>query len=71
MIIKGSHKIDIKSIKPGDTIKISIKKDTVVNSLYKHANEIGCKLILLNYGEFYFKDHRNIKREKIIDDLLE
>ena len=71
MVIKGINDVDIDKISPGDTVKIKIKSDKIVNSLYKHANNIGCKLILLNYGEFFFKDYRSSQREKIIDNLLE
>jgi len=70
MVINGVDKIDVNIISPGDTVKLKIKGTKIVESLYKHAQKIGCKLILTNYGEFYFKEYRSKEREKIINDLL-
>jgi hypothetical protein len=71
MTISGIDKIDIDSISPGDHIKLKIQKTHIVEQLLKHANSIGCKLIYLNYGEFFFKDFRSVERDRMIDDLLE
>jgi hypothetical protein len=62
--------IDISKISPGDKIEIKLNSNKIVNALIERASQIGCKLISLNYGEFYFKDVRPEEREKTIDYLL-
>lgn len=70
MTINGVDNIDIDSISPGDMIKLKIQRSDTVSLLLEHSKRIGCKLIYLNYGEYFFKDYRSIERERIIDSLL-
>ena len=70
MTIKGVDSVDTGDIYPGDTVKLKKASQDVVGSLLERAEQIGCILKLLNYGEFYFKEVRSKQRDQIIDDLL-
>lgn len=62
--------INIEEINPGDTVIVKLSTQKIVESLRKRAQDIGCSLILLNYGEFFFKDYRSVNRDKFIEELL-
>tara|TARA_R110000772_G_scaffold2410_4_gene8506 strand:+ start:12616 stop:12834 length:219 start_codon:yes stop_codon:yes gene_type:complete len=70
MIIKGIDSVDLSNIYPGDTVKLKICKKSIVSSLINLSERMGCKLIFLNYGEFYFQEFISIRRDSIIDNIL-
>ena len=70
MIINGVDSINLDNLSPGDNIKLKLVSDDVINKLIIESSKIGCKLIMLNYGEFYLKEFRSRERNKIIKDLL-
>lgn len=70
MIIEGIDSVDLDRIYPGYTVRLKIVERNVVSSMVNTAREIGCKLILLNYGEFYFKEFISTKRNETINNIL-
>jgi uncharacterized protein (DUF608 family) len=68
MIYESISKLEMVS--PGDTVKLKQSKKGYVSQLFEHSKKIGCKLILLKYGEYFFKDEREIYREKYINEIL-
>jgi len=71
MIISGIDNVEVEKILPGDTVILQRVSKEITNSLFIHSENIGCKLIFLQYGKFYLKDERYNRRVKIINNLLE
>jgi len=53
----------------GDTITVHKVSKELVNSFIEKAINLGCKLITIKYGVFYFKDIRHILRQEAIEKL--
>lgn len=70
MIIEGIDVVDLNEIQPGCTVKLKIVDNDIVKSLLETANTIGCKLIFIKYGEFFFREYRSRKRSDTIDNIL-
>lgn len=70
MIIEGIDSVDINDIYPGCTIKLKLVDNVTISSLIDISENLGCKLILLNYGEFYLREYRSYNRNDIIDSIL-
>lgn len=70
MTIKGTNSIDIDLIYPGYTVILNVVNQDMVRSLLKTADKLGCKLILLKYGHFYFREYISTQRNNTISDIL-
>ena len=70
MIVNGIDTIDINNLQPGDNIKLKKVSNELIDKLVIQAKLIGCKLMFLNYGEFYLTEFKSRERDKIITDLL-
>ena len=71
MVYEGLKEVDLSEVRPGDTVRLRKTINTFVSEMSIHAKNIGCKLMLLNYGEFFFKDIRYELRESLLSDLLD
>ena len=72
MTLKGIDKVDLDYIQPGYIIELKISKQSFISKMMEKSKNIGCTLMSLNYGVFYFKE-KHIdpnKREEIIDTIL-
>tara|TARA_R110000772_G_scaffold5341_6_gene19204 strand:- start:1531 stop:1752 length:222 start_codon:yes stop_codon:yes gene_type:complete len=70
MIIEGIDSVDLDKIYPGDTVQLKLAEKNMVSSLINTAQQIGCTLIFLNYGKFYFKEFISKRRSETIDTIL-
>lgn len=71
MIIRGIDNINTDFLSAGDIINLKIVSDNTINNLLKQAEFIGCKLIMLNYGQFYLRECRTEERDRTIEYLLD
>ena len=71
MTINAIDNIDVTKLSPGDTIILQRVSKEMSYNLYEYSQDIGCKLIYLQYGKYYLKDERCKNRDQIIKELLE
>lgn len=62
----------IENILSGDTISIPKKclGQSIVSELLERAELLGCKLILVEYGVYYFRDIIPELRQQAIDTFM-